>query len=583
MSRAKHYCSLGALALGIGVVGWLPSCVQLNPDHCVVSGGDLACDDGSICVASITAGQVAPGEQSNGCVAQAPDPALFVAVPYGLPARLGSEGDTGTDSVAGVLAQVAPDCATQEADLQSLAAAWQPIVGVRDHLQARPKSKASAFDLSPSHVAAITDFSAAVESWVAACDTEPPATTTDTDTDTSSDSTTGEESTSSTGGDCVVDDDCQGAAEGPFCDPASGQCVECGGDDPDGVCAAADPSVPLCVDGACGECREGQTTACDEQALVCDVGTGTCVGCTAHEQCASGACERATGQCFDDSIAIIHVDGDSGSGRDFSRVVEAIASVPDGGLAVIVVHERDAETVYEENVVIDAGKTLVLRGADGERPLMRAPGPALTVSGAMTTAYIDRLVVLESPNSVGMVVDGATAWVDRSEITANAMGDIQVQAGAELQLHNSFVGGDLDGVMALSVEGSTIGVVHSTVAAGGTTAMAITCDGSTTALVRNSIVLARANEDEVQCADAVFEYTASERDRGGTNVDLGSVSAIWFADYSGGDFHLTADAPEALTTAARWSLGDTFTDIDGDARVGVDGSMEYAGADIPAR
>jgi hypothetical protein len=55
---------------------------------------------------------------------------------------------------------------------------------------------------------------------------------------------------------------------------------------------------------------------------------------------------------------------------------------------------------------------------------------------------------------------------------------------------------------------------------------------------------------------------------------------VWFEDYLAGDFRLV-NPPLAALTAARWSTGDPLVDIEGDARVAVDGEMEAAGADIP--
>ncbi|MBK8241533.1 MAG: hypothetical protein IPK74_38980 [Deltaproteobacteria bacterium] len=73
---------------------------------------------------------------------------------------------------------------------------------------------------------------------------------------------------------------------------------------------------------------------------------------------------------------------------------------------------------------------------------------------------------------------------------------------------------------------------------------------------------------------------------GGSNITTAGVmgateSMRWFAGYASGNFHLTPMAPAAILTAAQWQAGDPLVDIDGDARPGVDGSADVAGADIP--
>lgn len=67
---------------------------------------------------------------------------------------------------------------------------------------------------------------------------------------------------------------------------------------PDPACPA---DAPFCIDGACAGCDDAPAQACastDPATPVCDASTGACVGCDEHDQCASGACRIATGECF---------------------------------------------------------------------------------------------------------------------------------------------------------------------------------------------------------------------------------------------------------------------------------------------
>jgi hypothetical protein len=59
----------------------------------------------------------------------------------------------------------------------------------------------------------------------------------------------------------------------------------------------------------------------------------------------------------------------------------------------------------------------------------------------------------------------------------------------------------------------------------------------------------------------------------------GHIEASWFVDIMAGDFHLDTP-PAAVSTSAQWTTGDPSIDIDGDPRPNVDGTPDYAGADV---
>ncbi|MEX1362051.1 MAG: hypothetical protein AB1Z98_02945, partial [Nannocystaceae bacterium] len=171
------------------------------------------------------------------------------------------------------------------------------------------------------------------------------------------------------------------------------------------------------------------------------------------------------------------------------------------------------------------------------------------------------------------------AWVDRSRIVENGGGGVLAQNMAEVTLRNCFVGGDISDIPAIEVDGATASILYSTIGAGFGDATALAYSGGT-AEVRNSLLVARAAADEVQCGSATFETCASEQDLGGTNVALGEMDTMWFASYAAGNFNLAA-APPAIATTARWRVGDPATDIDGDLRPTEDDSPDHAGADVP--
>lgn len=377
---------------------------------------------------------------------------------------------------------------------------------------------------------------------------------------------------------CTENEECMDPAA-PFCEPVSGECVTCAAtDDPDGACAGLDPGAPLCVGGACVQCTAENPAACDEQLLLCDDASNTCVQCAAHDECASGGCELAVGRCFPPGD-VLHVDGDGGA--DHSTVTAAVATVADGAFAVIVVHGLDSGGAYQGSVILDGGKTIALRGAPGEFAVTTGIGanPGLRIAGAGTVAYVDGLAVSNSP-AVGVAVEGALAWIDRGHIVGNDGGGILAQNGAEVTLRNSFVGGNVE-ANVLALQGATAEVLYTTLGAGLGVTTSITCDAGGMATVRNSLIVSRSDDDEVTCANLDASYTAAEMMLGGTgNVALGAMQTTWFMNFNGGDFHLTT-APVSIATTAQWEAGDPAVDIDGDDRPNTDGASDFAGADRP--
>lgn len=416
---------------------------------------------------------------------------------------------------------------------------------------------------------------------------------TSTGTETSSETVTeteGETETSTTTGPmpCVNDEECTDP-DAPFCG-TSGECGTCEGTkDPDGACAEVDAGLPLCVGGACVACTPENPAVCDAQLLLCDGDTNACVPCTEHDQCGSGACELAVGMCFPPDM-VVHVDGDPGAmPSDFATVAAAIASVGDGERRVIVVHELDGGVSYQGAVTIDAGRVIALFGAPGESPVIQgtAGNPGVTVQGAGTALYMDGLTVSLSA-ALGLRANGAMAWVDRSRIVQNTGGGVLAEAGAELVLRNSFVGGDYNDAIALEVDAATATVLYSTLGGGTFNANALACTAPLAVEVRNSTLVTRGGTppDEVSCSAATITYSATEGiviGEGNVAVGMfpGGSPGDWFTDYATGTFGLQNQGLIIFADVAEWRDGDPLIDIDGDPRPNLDGSPDYAGADLP--
>ena len=105
--------------------------------------------------------------------------------------------------------------------------------------------------------------------------------------------------------------------------------------------------------------------------------------------------------------------------------------------------------------------------------------------------------------------------------------------------------------------------------------------------IRNSIIVSQGGTppDELSCPSATITYSATEGVVGGDGNDavgpFPAMPADWFMSYAAGDFHLAAEGLTVFADVALWQTGDPLTDIDGDPRPAVDGTPDYAGADVP--
>lgn len=380
---------------------------------------------------------------------------------------------------------------------------------------------------------------------------------------------------------CTGDDDCVDP-HAPFCSLVQGECVGCEAmPEPDAACASRDHTRPLCVGGACVQCTPASPAECDALGLVCDPEAHVCTECVEHEECAIGACELEQGRCFPADAMVLDVDAGAGVGP--SSVGAAVAAVPDGGFGIIRVHALPGNAAYLGTPVIDGGRTIALVAAEGGSPSLRGAfggNPALRVNGAETTAYLDRLVLRGTEDGRGLVVDGGTAWVDRSRIVQNEAGGVLAVAGASLTLRTSFVGGSVSNVPAVELEGATARIVYATLGAGSGAARALVCDAQADVEVRSSVLVAQTAADAIDC-EGTYEHDAAELALGGTNVAVGPMSTQWFTGYGQGSFWLTAEGDATFAGIARWRDGDLRSDIDGDPRPSGHGPRDHAGADVP--
>jgi hypothetical protein len=424
---------------------------------------------------------------------------------------------------------------------------------------------------------------------------EPTTTTTLTSADTSSTDpvttatmTTVDPDSSSSAGppiECTIDADCD--ADAPIC--SMGTCVPCSDTpDPDAACAAANPDLPLCVGGVCVQCDADNQTVCTGTVPICDVATNTCIGCSAHEQCPLSACHLDEGSCLPEDV-VYWVDGDAADclGADgsvalpFCSIGEAIDLVGQASRATIRIAPAGAP--YGEAIEIDGNRIIALLGDGEDRPSwFGIAAPTLTVDGA--TVFAQDIAWRSNALDPAILLDDATAWIDRSEIVLNQGGGIELVAGSALHLRTSVVGAGGSGLadrQALRVEGSTIEVIASTIAGNDSSmASSIRCTAGGGGSVRSSIVVG-LDPPSVSCLGLEVDDSAIDTlGLGGNgNVELDAFNAGWFVDAAGGDFHLVEGT--FFEAVGVWRSGDPAVDLDGDARPVEDGATDVAGADVP--
>jgi len=395
-------------------------------------------------------------------------------------------------------------------------------------------------------------------------------------------------------------------AERPTCDPTN-TCVACTAENL-GACAQT-PQTPLCFEQTCVACTAVDVGACGGTTPICDVDAHACVACTQDAECPSSVCIEATGECVA-TEHILHVDGDAtcpGDGSSTSPYCSfsaALATVSGDLPRLVVVHERDGAASYQENIVIEDGRHVVLVAADGQSPVLQGtPGsPTLTVStgaavriervhvvvntaglgilvtGEDTFLSLDRCRVSQNSGGGLTVSDGASATIDRCHVTQNDGPGVTLSDGAEASIVNSFVGGPNDDV-AVSTSASAASLLYSTIGGNLGTSRALSCAENSTVTVRNSLLLTRGEQEAVDCTGAVITYSGiSGTFAGMGNLEDIEVSTDWIPGYNGGDFHLAEGHP--FDGVARWSTGDPGVDIDGEPRNATDAAMGVAGADV---
>lgn len=414
----------------------------------------------------------------------------------------------------------------------------------------------------------------------------PSTTTTAPASSTSGDDTSADEDSTTGMAGCQGDEAC--AEPTPLC--VEGACVSCSdAPAPDEACATRDPARPLCVEGACVACTADDASACTGNTPVCDEASGSCVGCTFHEQCPVSACHIEEGSCLP-LDRVWHVDGDgtgcaAANGSEaapYCTMAAALANVAPGDTGTLWVHARGGDAAYPGGFTLTGGRVVAVRGLPDERPRFSGGGvgaPVTITGGAV--AYLDRGRVDGSAVGEAVQVVGAVLHLDGVLVVLNPGGGIALSNGAFLSARSSVLGANgsaLVDAQALRATASTFALRYVTVAGNASATVAsIACTGGSSGTVDDSIVIA-IEPASIDCRGLVVAHSSIDSFVAGEGVVLRDAFDLgWFQAPGAGDFHLAPGHPFA--DVAQWDVGDPVVDLDGDPRPTRPGAADVAGAD----
>jgi hypothetical protein len=289
------------------------------------------------------------------------------------------------------------------------------------------------------------------------------------------------------------------------------------------------------------------------------VGANSCVGCSFHDQCPGSACSIANGECFSaDAADIYEVPVEHATIQEAVDAIEAAGTIRVSGTGIV-----------NANISVSGDKSIAILGVDAGPEIHGATIPTFLVEGAGTRLYLQGVRIALNGQSSGIEADGATVYLDETEVVQNTGGGITLTGGASLFSRNTMIGGT-NNQEAVQIASSSANIVYSTLVGNFGTSAALRCTSPQDVTVRNSILVSRSDVD-VDCSGADITFSA-------THDDV-VYDDTWF-NLDGGNLHLLNNAA-VFDGIAEWQAGDPSWDIDLDDRPTTDGSPDVAGADVP--
>ncbi len=257
----------------------------------------------------------------------------------------------------------------------------------------------------------------------AGCFSDPPPVSPEGTTDDSGDGSEGGPTSDGDGTPTSGDADTAGSTGAPA-DTSTGEVGECTADGT--IDEACDDATPYCVGGACGGCSTltAGCSAVDPSTPVCDPATDLCARCTEHDQCDTGACRLATGECVAEANRI-WVDAAADCPAALGTAAAPFCTLSEAMEAVDAQVEAEAfgifvagsATAYEPWPDSPPPKPIVVIGPP-EGLEARIAGmfePTLVVTGMDREIYLARLT-LEASGTHLLSCPQGEVWIDDSTL-----------------------------------------------------------------------------------------------------------------------------------------------------------------------
>lgn len=240
---------------------------------------------------------------------------------------------------------------------------------------------------------------------------------------------------------------------------------------------------------------------------------------------------------------------------------------------------------YAEHVVVDQSKRLAVLPQSGVVHIVSPASAAFEVNDG-AQLYLESIDIVDGVQALHVDGVGSVAHVDHAEIVRNATLDaVLVRNGAHAELRNVIAAGEPSmGVSANALRvdtGASATVIDTTLIGLGSVGFAISCDATPTVEARNAILFGAGAAPDTLYSTAMVTHSATDTTLEGDGNLSGMLTLESFADVAGRDFRITGTTAVALATVGLWHNGDPIDDIDGSARVGVDGANEPPGANVP--
>jgi hypothetical protein len=250
-------------------------------------------------------------------------------------------------------------------------------------------------------------------------------------------------------------------------------------------------------------------------------------------------------------------------------------------------------TTYDDGIDFTVDAEVAIIG-DGSQSIIANSTNGLIDTAGNAILYIEGVRIGPNGTADGLTCAGTAVWLDDVEVSGNTAVGLDISSGCTAHLRESAVrSNDGGGIVAtassifaensaivsngdsfsnlggVQISDSDVLVTYTTIAANDSQAperASVYCTGTPTGTIRNSILVGFDAGTISGCGALTLDTNAADSALGGTNSNVGILSATWFDNPGAGDFHLATAGEPVFMDIAMWQDGDPETDFDGDDR-----------------